>query len=67
MLRNYQTFCSEGKLETLIRKEQNSYLANKLQKAKPTINSNCPESFSTFRSPFYNSRDKYITSKYIYK
>ena len=33
-------------------REQNKYLKKKLLKVKPCINSNCPESFSFYKTKF---------------
>ncbi len=40
------------KIEAKCQKEQNSYLLNKVKKAKPLVNIKCPESYIFYKTIF---------------
>ena len=46
------------KLIEIYRIEQNQYMLKKLNKAKATINMNCPESYFFYKKTFHKSQPK---------
>ena len=51
-------FILNNRLNDLYRSEQNKYMANKLENAKPRVNSKCPESYIFYKNQFHKRNPK---------
>ena len=51
------------KLNEIQRREQNHYMVRKLGKAKPIVNSNCPESYNFYKNTFRKNNTNLNLSK----
>ena len=51
-------FVLNARLNEIQRREQNQYMLRKLTKAKPIINTHCPESFNFYKKTFRKSQPK---------
>lgn len=51
-------FILNARLNDLYKSEQNKYMANKLENAKPLVNAKCPESFMFYKNQFHKKNSK---------
>lgn len=51
-------FVLNARLNEIYKSEQNQYMANKLQNAKPLVKINCPESFIFYKKNFHKASSK---------
>lgn len=61
-----QPFVLNRRLNELYKREQNQYMANKLERAKPLVNIKCPESFTFYKRKFHKSPKENIGNKYFF-
>lgn len=55
----------DGPLQGVYKAEANKKLAKRIRNAKPTLNMNCPESFTHFKRQLHKSQERNDSSNYI--
>lgn len=59
-------FVLNSRLNEIYRREQNQYMLRKLNKAKASVNSKCPESFNFYKNKFKKYQIRENLSKYYF-